>query len=81
MTDLYEVKVAVLAAKENSDKPVLVTMTFEASMRTFTGVSPECMVPVLEGLGVDALGVNCSLGLKISCPCLKRYARSQHSLL
>lgn len=62
MTDLYEVKAAVLAAKENSDKPVLVTMTFEENMRTFTGVSPECMVALLEGLGVDALGVNCSLG-------------------
>ena len=62
MTDLYEVKAAVLAAKENSDKPVFVTMTFEENMRTFTGVSPECMVAVLEGLGADAIGVNCSLG-------------------
>lgn len=62
MTDLYEVKAALLAAKENSDKPVLVTMTFEENMRTFTGVSPECMVAVLEGLGADAIGINCSLG-------------------
>ncbi len=62
MTDLYEVKAALLAAKENSDKPVLVTMTFEENMRTFTGVSPECMIAVLEGLGADAVGVNCSLG-------------------
>lgn len=62
MTDLYEVKAALLAAKENSDKPVLVTMTFEENMRTFTGVSPECMAAVLEGLGADAIGVNCSLG-------------------
>lgn len=62
MTDLYEVKAAVLAAKENSDKPVMVTMTFEENMRTFTGVSAECMTATLEGLGVDALGVNCSLG-------------------
>lgn len=62
MTDLYEVKAALLAAKENSDKPVLVTMTFEENQRTFTGVSPECMVAVLEGLGADAIGVNCSLG-------------------
>lgn len=62
MTDLYEVKSALLAVKENSDKPVLVTMTFEENMRTFTGVSPECMVAVLEGLGADAIGVNCSLG-------------------
>ncbi|MBQ6943771.1 MAG: homocysteine S-methyltransferase family protein [Ruminococcus sp.] len=62
MTDLYEVKAALLAAKENSDKPVLVTMTYEANMRTFTGVSPECATAVLEGLGADAVGVNCSLG-------------------
>ena len=62
MTDLYEVKSAILAVKENSDKPVLVTMTFEENMRTFTGVSPECMTAVIEGLGADALGVNCSLG-------------------
>lgn len=62
MTDLYEVKAALLAAKENSDKPVLVTMTFEENKRTFTGVSPECMIATVEGLGADALGVNCSLG-------------------
>lgn len=62
MTDLYEVKSALLAVKENSDKPVLVTMTFEENMRTFTGVSPECMTAVIDGLGADALGVNCSLG-------------------
>lgn len=62
MTDLYEVKAALLAAKENSHKPVLVTMTFEENQRTFTGVSPECMIAVVEGLGADALGVNCSLG-------------------
>lgn len=62
MTDLYEVKSALLAVKENSDKPVLVTMTFEENMRTFTGVSPECMSAVLGGLGADAIGVNCSLG-------------------
>ena len=72
MTDLYEVKAAVLAAKENSDKPVLVTMTFEENMRTFTGVSPECMVAVLEGLGADAIGVNCSLGPEELFPVLDR---------
>lgn len=72
MTDLYEVKAAALAAKENSDKPVLVTMTFEENMRTFTGVSPECMVALLEGLGADAIGVNCSLGPKELFPILDR---------
>lgn len=62
MTDLYEVKAAVLAAKETTRLPVLVSMTFEESGRTFTGTSIECMVAALEGLGVDAVGINCSLG-------------------
>lgn len=62
MTDLYEVKAAVLAAKENSDLPVAVSMTFEENGRTFTGVSLEAMALTLEGLGVDAMGINCSLG-------------------
>lgn len=62
MTDLLELKAAVLAAKENSDKPIITTMTFERNCRTFTGVSPACAAVTLSGLGVDALGVNCSLG-------------------
>lgn len=62
MTDLYELKAAVLAAKENSDKPVIATMTFERNGRTFTGVSPAAAAITLTGLGVDAIGVNCSLG-------------------
>lgn len=62
MTDLYELKAGVLAAKENSDKPVIATMTFERNGRTFTGVSPASMAVTLAGLGVDAVGVNCSLG-------------------
>ena len=62
MTDLCELKAAVLAAKENSDKPVFASMTFERNGRTFTGVSPASAALTLTGLGVDALGVNCSLG-------------------
>ncbi len=62
MTDLYELKAAVLAAKENSSKPIIATMTFERNGRTFTGVSPAAQAVTLSGLGVDALGVNCSLG-------------------
>ena len=54
--DRYEVKAAVLAAKETTRLPVLVSMTFEESGRTFTGTSIECMVAALEGLGVDAVG-------------------------
>jgi 5-methyltetrahydrofolate--homocysteine methyltransferase len=62
MTDLFELKAAVLAAKENSDKPIIATMSFEANGRTFTGVLPACAAVTLSGLGVDAIGVNCSLG-------------------
>ncbi|MBA4507116.1 homocysteine S-methyltransferase family protein [Clostridium sporogenes] len=62
MTDLYEAKAAILAAKENTNLPVFCTMTFEKNKRTFTGCTPVSMVITLEGLGVDALGVNCSLG-------------------
>ena len=62
MTDIYELKAAVLAVKENTSLPVLTTMTFEANGRSLTGTDPETMVNILEGLGVDALGMNCSLG-------------------
>ncbi len=64
MTDLYEAKAALLAAKENSRKPVLVTMSFEERGRTFTGCSAAAMALTLEGLGADAIGINCSLGPK-----------------
>ena len=62
MTDLYEVKAGVLAAKECCGLPVFVTMTFEENKRTFTGCSVSAMAATLEGLGVDAVGINCSLG-------------------
>ena len=62
MTDLYELKAAILAAKENSDKPIIATMTFERNGRTFTGVAPACVAVTVSGLGVDAIGINCSLG-------------------
>ncbi|MGE4549313.1 MAG: homocysteine S-methyltransferase family protein [Intestinibacillus sp.] len=72
MTDLYEVKAGVLAARENTALPVFVTMTFEPNQRTFTGCCIESMVAVLEGLGVDALGINCSLGPSEIFPIAKR---------
>lgn len=62
MTDLYEMKAGVLAAKENSELPVFVTMTFEENKRTFTGCSIEAFALTAEGLGCDAIGINCSLG-------------------
>ncbi len=61
-TDLLELKAAVLATKENTKLPILCTMTFEQNMRTFTGVSVSSMAKTLESLGVDGIGVNCSLG-------------------
>lgn len=71
MTDLYESKAAILAAKENSNLPVLATMSFEENKRTFTGCSIQSMVVTLQGLGVDALGINCSLGPKEIEPLLE----------
>lgn len=68
MTDLYEAKAAILAAKENSSLPVFCTMTFQQNGRTLMGTDPKTMVFVLEGLGVDALGINCSLGPKELLP-------------
>ncbi|HHY0138787.1 TPA: homocysteine S-methyltransferase family protein [Clostridioides difficile] len=74
MMDLYEAKVAVLAAKENSDLPIFCTMTFDEGGRSFTGCMPECMVATIEGLGVDAIGVNCSLGPKQLLPIVEKIA-------
>ena len=71
-TDLLEVKAGVLAAKENTKLPVFVTMTFEANGRTFTGTKAESMAITLESLGVDAIGVNCSLGPDELLPIVKR---------
>jgi 5-methyltetrahydrofolate--homocysteine methyltransferase len=62
MMDLGEVRAAVLAVKENTSLPVFCTMTFDEGGRSFTGCLPESMVVAVEGLGVDAIGVNCSLG-------------------
>lgn len=72
MTDLYETKAAILAVKENSNIPVFCTMSFESNGRTFTGCTPESMVMTIQGLGVDALGINCSLGPKEIEPILEK---------
>ena len=64
MSDLYELKAAVLAVKENCTLPVITTMSFDQSLRTFAGCPIEAMIATMEGLGVNALGVNCSLGHK-----------------
>jgi len=71
MTDLYEAKAALLAAKEHTDLPVFVTMSFEERGRTFTGCTAAAMARTLEGLGADAIGLNCSLGPDRLLPILK----------
>ena len=71
MSDLYEVKAAVLAAKENTKLPVWVTMTFEATGRTFVGTTVPAMALTLTGLGADAMGFNCSLGPKELLPMME----------
>ncbi|TDW26314.1 5-methyltetrahydrofolate--homocysteine methyltransferase [Breznakia blatticola] len=68
MTDIYEVKAAILAIKETCDLPIIVSMTFEANGRSLTGTDPLTFVNVVEGLGADVLGVNCSLGPKELLP-------------
>lgn len=75
MTDLLEIKAAILAAKENSDLPIFATMTFEENGRTFTGCSCQAMALTLEGLGVDAIGLNCSLGPKEIKPVIEEMAK------
>lgn len=71
-TDLYELKAAILAARENSSLPLIATMSFEESGNTFFGTKVESMVLTLEALGVDALGVNCSLGPRQLVPIIER---------
>ncbi len=77
-SDLYELKAAVLAVKENSTRPVFATMTFDRTARTLTGSTPEIMVALLEGLGVDALGINCSLGPAEMEPVVQRLLAAAH---
>ena len=64
MNDNYETKAAVLAAKENSDLPIIVTNAYGENGRLMTGADPAVMAAMLEGMGVDAIGANCSLGPK-----------------
>ena len=72
MSDLYEAKAAILAAKENTELPIICTMTFQSDGRTLTGTDPLTMVNVLQSLGITALGLNCSLGPKEMMPILSQ---------
>jgi len=78
MNDSYEAKAAVLAAKENCDLPVFITCVFDGSGKMLTGGTPESAAAMLEGLGVDALGTNCSLGPEQMIPIVKRLVKAAH---
>ena len=62
MGDTYEIKAAILAIKENCDLPVFATVTFDEKGKLLTGANVEAVVTMLEGLGADAIGINCGLG-------------------
>ena len=72
-TDLYETKAALLAAKENSTLPVLVSNAYSQDGRLLTGAKPEAVIATLEGMGADAIGVNCSFGPKTLLPIVNEY--------
>lgn len=74
MSDLLEMKAALLAAKEHSHLPVLCTMTFTETGRTFTGCPVSAMALTLEGLQADAIGINCSLGPREMLPMIRELA-------
>ena len=76
MTDLYELKAAILAAKENCPLPIFTSMSFESRGRTFTGCTVESYAVTAAGLGADAVGINCSLGPKEILPFAQRLCRS-----
>ena len=73
MNDGAEARAALLAAKENSDLPVLVSCAYGADGKLMTGGTPESVVAMLESLGADAVGVNCSLGPDALAPIVERY--------
>ncbi len=75
MTDLQECRAALLAVKENSDLPVVVSLTYEERGRTFLGHSPAAAALTLEGMGADVIGVNCSLGPKEMPPLVEELRR------
>ncbi len=75
MSDSYETKAALLAVKENSSLPVFVSNAYGEDGKLMTGATPEAMVTLLEGMGADAIGVNCSFGPKMLTPVVEEYLR------
>ncbi len=76
MNDGYEAKAAVLAAKESCDLPIFVTTVYDENAKSLTGSGPENMVALLEGLGVNALGLNCSLGPEKMLPIVEKLCKA-----
>ena len=75
MGDTYEIKAAVLAAKENCDLPVFVSMIFDEKGRLLTGADVKTACAVCEGLGVDVIGLNCGMGPKQMIPLVEKLSR------
>ena len=75
MSDSYETKAALLAAKENSNLPVFVSCAYGSDGKLLTGATPAAMVAMLEGMGADAIGVNCSLGPEALLPVVEEYIK------
>ncbi|MBQ6614513.1 MAG: homocysteine S-methyltransferase family protein, partial [Clostridia bacterium] len=75
MNDSYETKAALLAAKENSTLPVVVSNAYGEDGKLMTGASPKAMVALLEGMGADCIGLNCSLGPKQLAPVVEEYLK------
>lgn len=76
MNDSYETKAAVLAAKENCDLPIFVTNVYDENGKLMTGATPEAMIAMLESMGVDALGMNCSLGPDKMLPLVEKFTEN-----
>ncbi len=72
MTDICEIRAAIIAAKEVSTLPIIASMTYEENKRTLTGSDPLTVVTILEGLGVDVIGINCSTGPDAMIPIIKK---------
>ena len=75
MNDSYETKAAVLACKENTKLPIIVSNVFDENKKLMTGADPMAMIAMLEGLKVDAIGMNCSLGPKQMLEVAKDYVK------
>lgn len=75
MNDTLETKAALLAVKENSDLPVFVTNAYSENGNLLTGASPKAVIALLEGMGADAIGVNCSMGPEALLPIVEQYSK------